>query len=66
MEIILYFFPGKCLHNVGVLAMDSRDEMKRGRFFPFIPKDHLFPTKDKNFWYWNYIYYPTDEVSNSL
>ncbi|CAB3236564.1 unnamed protein product [Arctia plantaginis] len=52
---------GKCLDNVGVLAMDSRDEMKRGRFFPFIPKDHLFPTKDKSFWYWNYIYYPTDE-----
>ncbi|XP_026735095.1 glycoprotein-N-acetylgalactosamine 3-beta-galactosyltransferase 1 isoform X1 [Trichoplusia ni] len=52
---------GKCLDKIGVRAMDSRDELQRGRFFPFVPQDHLFPNKDKNFWYWNYIFYPTDE-----
>ncbi|CAH0585912.1 unnamed protein product [Chrysodeixis includens] len=52
---------GKCLDKIGVRAMDSRDELQRGRFFPFVPQDHLFPNKDKDFWYWNYIFYPTDE-----
>ncbi|KAJ8731602.1 hypothetical protein PYW07_004766 [Mythimna separata] len=52
---------GKCLDKIGVRAMDSRDEHQRGRFFPFVPNDHLFPNKDKDFWYWNYIFYPTDE-----
>lgn len=52
---------GICLNNIGVRAMDSRDSYGRGRFFPFVPRDHLFPSLDKNFWYWKYIYYPTDE-----
>ncbi|KAF9800322.1 hypothetical protein SFRURICE_002891 [Spodoptera frugiperda] len=52
---------GKCLDKIGVRAMDSRDEFHRGRFFPFVPQDHLFPNRDKDFWYWNYIFYPTDE-----
>lgn len=54
---------GKCLENVDVIAGDSRDHLGRGRFFPFIPEQHLFPNKDKKFWYWSYIYYKTDDVS---
>ncbi|CAB3235559.1 unnamed protein product [Arctia plantaginis] len=52
---------GKCLDKLGVKAMDTRDESRRGRFFPYMPHKHLIPFKDKNFWYWKYIYYPTDE-----
>ncbi|KAJ0176820.1 hypothetical protein K1T71_007999 [Dendrolimus kikuchii] len=52
---------GKCLNNIGVKAMDSRDSLQRGRFFPFVPQDHLLPNYKNDFWYWKYIYYPTDE-----
>lgn len=49
---------GKCLYNVGVMAGDSRDDLGRGRFFPFIPDDHVYPTSMRNLeWYWNYNYY---------
>ncbi|KRG03028.1 uncharacterized protein Dmoj_GI25533 [Drosophila mojavensis] len=52
---------GKCLENVKVLAGDSRDANGRGRFFPFVPEQHLIPSHtEKQFWYWRYIYYKTD------
>lgn len=59
-------FLGKCLENVNVIAGDSRDtsEPRRGRFFPFVPEHHLIPGHtNKDFWYWQYIYYKTDEVN---
>ncbi|EDV90270.1 GH23497 [Drosophila grimshawi] len=56
---------GECLENVKVLAGDSRDANGRGRFFPFVPEHHLIPSfMDKEFWYWEYIYYKTDEVGS--
>ncbi|XP_051153513.1 glycoprotein-N-acetylgalactosamine 3-beta-galactosyltransferase 1 isoform X2 [Leptopilina boulardi] len=56
---------GKCLENINVVAMDSRDPLGRGRFFPFIPEQHLISSqRDSNFWYWNYIYYDTENGLN--
>ena len=58
---------GKCMSNLNVSAMDTRDSKGRGRFFPFIPEQHLItgkPTKD--YWYWTSIFYPVKEVKYLL
>ncbi|CAG5132784.1 unnamed protein product [Candidula unifasciata] len=53
---------GKCLHNVGVEAGDTRDELGRERFHPFIPEHHLIPDiLPKDMWYWSYNYYPAKQ-----
>lgn len=57
------FVEGICLENVGVVAMDSRDQYHRGRFFPFGAEQHLYPYEDPGFWYWSYVYYNTTDVS---
>ncbi|KRF98773.1 uncharacterized protein Dwil_GK28004 [Drosophila willistoni] len=52
---------GRCMEHLNVTAGDSRDSMGRGRMFPFIPENHLFPLKYKKIWYWSYQYYKNDE-----
>lgn len=53
---------GKCMESLGVLAGDTRDELKRGRFFLNQPEAHLIPGKfDASYWYWQYMWYKSDE-----
>ncbi|CAB0006432.1 unnamed protein product [Nesidiocoris tenuis] len=53
---------GKCMANVNVQAMDTRDSLGRGRFFPFVPEHHLIPGHSPpDFWYWKWVYYPSTE-----
>jgi len=55
---------GRCMEHLNVTAGDSRDQIGRGRMFPFVPEHHIIPAKyDKGFWYWNYQFYKTDDVS---
>lgn len=55
---------GVALHRLNVKAMDSRDTLGRGRFFPFTPEGHLFAgSYNPHFWYWTYVYYNTTDVS---
>ena len=41
---------GACLFSVGVKAMDSRDELGQGRFFPFQPVNHMEPGHTSKVW----------------
>lgn len=53
---------GKCMEALGVVAGDTRDEMKRGRFFLNTPEWHLIPGKiDLSNWYWKNMWYPSNE-----
>ena len=55
------------MENLNVSTMDTRDSKGRGRFFPFIPEQHLFHGKvTKDYWYWQAIYYPVKEVCTFL
>ncbi|OQV17719.1 Glycoprotein-N-acetylgalactosamine 3-beta-galactosyltransferase 1 [Hypsibius exemplaris] len=54
---------GKCLFDVGVKAMDSRDELGQGRFFPFQPASHMEPGhNNKTWWYPQYLKYPEKDL----
>lgn len=55
---------GQCLEKVGVLAGDSRDDVHRETFHPFVPEQHLTVKFPKSFWYWSYCYYPIIEGPN--
>ena len=51
------------MENLNVSTMDTRDSKGRGRFFPFVPEQHMFPGKiSSGYWYWNNIYYPPTQV----
>ncbi|ALC40033.1 CG3119, partial [Drosophila busckii] len=53
---------GKCLENVNVVAGDSRDSNGRGRFFPFRPETHMLADpKENDWWYWQFMFYKTDD-----
>lgn len=59
---------GICLEKVNVLAGDSRDYMKRGRFFIHNPVYHLRESTavaiDETYWYWKNMFYKSDEGLN--
>lgn len=53
---------GKCMELLGIFAGDTRDDMKRGRFFLNSPEAHLIPGKiDMKNWYWQTMWYRSDE-----
>ncbi|CAN9511655.1 unnamed protein product [Ophioblennius macclurei] len=52
---------GQCMEKVGVLAGDSRDNLLRETFHPFVAEQHLTSKFSKTFWYWSYCYYPIVE-----
>ncbi len=46
-------------------AGDSRDEIGRSRFFAVVPDQIIVPgPKDKDFWYWGYLFYPAENGEN--
>ncbi|OWF35366.1 glycoprotein-N-acetylgalactosamine 3-beta-galactosyltransferase 1-like [Mizuhopecten yessoensis] len=53
---------GRCMQKLGIEAGDSRDEMERERFMPFVPEHHLIPgILPKDMWYWSYSFYPAKQ-----
>ena len=56
---------GICLGNIGVMVGDSRDEKGKSRFMPFPPITHLTPGRiGSDNWFWDYVYYPTENNPN--
>ncbi|XP_052801609.1 glycoprotein-N-acetylgalactosamine 3-beta-galactosyltransferase 1-like isoform X2 [Mya arenaria] len=53
---------GKCLQECGVVPVDSRDELERERFHPFVPEHHLIPDiLPSDMWYWSYNKHPAKQ-----
>lgn len=50
-----------CLDYYNVYAGDSRDLIRRDRFLPFTPEQHLFGNPSQKYWYWERKYYFNDE-----
>ncbi|CAG7786337.1 unnamed protein product, partial [Allacma fusca] len=50
---------GKCLENLGVVAGDTRDNLRRDRFLPFTPENHLIDSRrNQSFEFFTHAYYP--------
>lgn len=55
---------GKCLVNNGVIHGDTRDDLKKSRFFSLEMKTFMNPSSEPLLlapWYKNYSFYPFDE-----
>ena len=53
---------GHCMNNLGIEAVDTRDDEGRKRFMPFVPEHHLIPGHIPNdSWYWQYEYYKEEK-----
>ncbi|XP_060064781.1 glycoprotein-N-acetylgalactosamine 3-beta-galactosyltransferase 1-like [Ylistrum balloti] len=53
---------GRCMQKLGVVAGDTRDDLERERFMPFVPEHHLIPgILPKDMWYWSYSFYPAKQ-----
>lgn len=59
---------GRCMQNVNVTAVDTRDSHLKGTFMPFNPEAHLRPMSDYlDYWYWVYRYYGSaNDVSKKI
>lgn len=51
---------GRCMETLNVTAGDTRDSNGLGRMFVFPLNDHLLSGIPEDFWYWKYLYYPTN------
>ena len=51
---------GKCMENLKVKAMDTRDSKGRNRFFPLSTANSIF-LKKSNSWNWGNMYFPIIE-----
>lgn len=51
---------GKCMENLKVKAMDTRDSQGRNRFFPLSTANSIFLSKSSS-WGWGNMYYPIIE-----
>jgi hypothetical protein len=62
-----YLIAGLCMTSVGVKPGDSRDSQGRNRFFPFDVPTHINPNQEpKDWWYWDYIWWPMEGVKLSI
>lgn len=62
--MMLILVSGKCLDNINVPAIDTRDAHNREKFMNFEPIFQLFPEKTwSRSWYWDMAYY---KVNNGL
>lgn len=55
---------GKCLVNVNVTSIDSRDSNHRMKFFVMSPQHALFPRELCPKWYWEMAFYEPKEGLN--
>jgi glycoprotein-N-acetylgalactosamine 3-beta-galactosyltransferase len=55
---------GYCMQVQNVLAIDTRDDLGRGRFFPMSVQDHIMDNTPE--WYSRYLNFPLRKVSDCV